>query len=192
MAKEASGEDSAICICYCYVRSTLRCRQRYRRAGRYGSASQGGGSGSLTRDCAAMEAGNALQQARAREACPSGQGSLSPNDVVYGNCGEFTFWLFNGGDGFATFYLDVYSYLGPVTGGYWTGDWHNWDEEYYGWTEGYFTPVGDGWEAKSEELAATSPGYVTAVVVGDSASQVYLADDTVCDLNFNSDYVTVS
>lgn len=157
------------------------------------AASQSGGSGSLTVDCAAMEAGTPQQQERAQTICARSKGSVSPNDIDYGNCGSFSFWLFNNADGSAEFYVHVESSLAPISGGYWNANWFNWTINYGTWTNGTIFPDSPGsYDGTSTQAVYTGDGYVTASVAGDGSSEVDLVDGTVCDLMYNSDSVTVT
>lgn len=132
----------------------------------------------LSIDCAAMQAGTADQQARAREVCGSSEGEMSPNSVVYGTCGSSTLWVWNDGAGHAGIYGAAHSTQGPIVYISFGINWTNVDTGASGYFSGSNWPWSSDWS--TYRTPYTGAGYVQAWMSG----QVQTALGYVCNINY--------
>ena len=69
----------------------------------------------------------------------------SPDNTVYGNCGQSSLYLNNLGNGNAAFLEGAQSSLGYMTYVSWTVTWDNYNDNYKGSVSGSQVIFGDNW-----------------------------------------------
>jgi len=138
-------------------------------------------------DCERSSAGG-LAVARAHGLCGGTPGrSIEPSNVVSGNCGSSTLWMYDNGGGYAEWFQSLSSNWGPIIAVSWHITWSNLSCGVSDTFGGVAAPFFTYWTNETAPVA-TLPGFVTSVMSG----SVLLASGIVCNIMYPGDQVTVT